>query len=183
MPHIHTQPNQHDHTVSAYIVRTDGDKPQILLHMHKKLGMLLPVGGHIELEETPWLAIAHELEEEAGYEIKDLAIMQPHLRIKQAGFEHIIVHPQPFLMNTHHVVNEHYHSDTGYLFLASGDPSKQLADGESNDLRWLTRQEIDELAKEDVWQSTRLTCLGIFDSFINEWQSIPAAEFRTDKTR
>jgi len=64
MAHIHTAPNQHDHTVTAYIIRIDKDEPRALLHMHKKLNVLLPVGGHIELDETPWAAMAHELEEE-----------------------------------------------------------------------------------------------------------------------
>lgn len=64
MSHIHSGNNQHDLTVTAYIVRIDTPEPQALLHLHKKLGVLLPVGGHVELSETPWQAIAHELEEE-----------------------------------------------------------------------------------------------------------------------
>lgn len=71
MPHIHTKPGQYDHTVTAYIVRTDGDDPKVLLHMHRKLGMLLPPGGHVELDETPWAAMAHELTEESGYTLDE----------------------------------------------------------------------------------------------------------------
>lgn len=36
MLHIHTQPGQHDHTVSAYIIRYINDEPYLLLHRHKK---------------------------------------------------------------------------------------------------------------------------------------------------
>lgn len=77
MPHIHTQPGQHDHTASAFIIRTDGTEPRILFHMHKKIKKLMQPGGHVELHETPWQAVVHEIEEEAGYEISQLKILQP----------------------------------------------------------------------------------------------------------
>lgn len=181
MPHIHTQPNQHDHTVSAYIIRDDGNEPRMLLHMHKKLGMLLPVGGHIELDETPWAAVAHELEEESGYSLEDLSVMQPHLRIKQAEYEHIVVHPQPVLMNTHLVSDEHYHSDTGYLFLAHAGPTRALAAGESTDLRWLTSKEIAALTNDEIWQRVQRICLEALDIFMNEWEAVATTEFSSDK--
>jgi len=63
MAHIHTQPGQHDHTASAYIVRTDFDEPKIMLHLHRKIGKYLQFGGHVELHETPWQAVVHELRE------------------------------------------------------------------------------------------------------------------------
>ena len=31
MPHIHTEPGQHDHTASAYIFRTDFSEPKVML--------------------------------------------------------------------------------------------------------------------------------------------------------
>lgn len=60
MAHIHTQAGQHDHTVTLYIIRIDTTEPKAWLHKHKKMKVLLPVGGHIELSETPWQAAAHE---------------------------------------------------------------------------------------------------------------------------
>ena len=46
MAHIH---EKIDFTASVYIVRDN----RVLLHMHKKLNMWLPPGGHIELDEDP----------------------------------------------------------------------------------------------------------------------------------
>lgn len=46
MAHIHTNPGEHDLTASAFIVRDDFAKPRLMLHMHKKLGVLLQPGGH-----------------------------------------------------------------------------------------------------------------------------------------
>ena len=82
MPHIHTQPNQHDASVTMFIVRLDGNQPRLLMHMHRKLGKLMPPGGHVELSETPWAAVSHELQEETGYRLAELDIMQPKLRMK-----------------------------------------------------------------------------------------------------
>ncbi len=61
MPHLHTAPNQHDMTVSIYIIHRVGDEWRCLVHMHRKLGFLMQVGGHIELDETPWQSVEHEL--------------------------------------------------------------------------------------------------------------------------
>ncbi len=76
MSHIHTAPGQHDATVSAFIIRIDTE-PLVLLHKHKKLGILGQIGGHVELHENPWQAIQHEIKEESGYDITDLMILQP----------------------------------------------------------------------------------------------------------
>ena len=46
MAHIH---EKIDFTTSVFIVR-DG---KVLLHKHKKLGIWLQPGGHIELDEDP----------------------------------------------------------------------------------------------------------------------------------
>ena len=181
MPHIHTQPDQHDHTVTAYIIRRDMDQPRLLMHMHKKLGKLMPVGGHIELNETPWAAMMYEVKEEAGYDADQLSVLQPELRISPTEVPDVALHPQPLLMNTHDITPEHFHSDTGYLLEAHGDPRHELADGESSDIRWLTRDELASLGEDEVWHNTRVAGLAIFDNFINSWQPVAVAEFTTKK--
>jgi 8-oxo-dGTP pyrophosphatase MutT (NUDIX family) len=50
---------------TAYVVR--GDKT--LLLKHRKLGMWLPPGGHVEPGETPDEAVRREVREETGLEI------------------------------------------------------------------------------------------------------------------
>ena len=140
MPHIHNKPNQHDMTVSAYIVRKENGEWKCMVHFHKKIGMLMQIGGHIELDETPWQTMAHELEEESGYRLEELAVLQYTVdRVQEAGN---VTHPTPLLVNTHNVGNEHYHSDLCYGFLASAEPSTTVAVGESADIRWLTLSEL-----------------------------------------
>lgn len=146
MPHIHTEPGQHDMTVGAYIIRRRDDGEWLcLVHMHRKIDMLMQVGGHIELDQTPWQAIAAELRDETGYDLDELTLLQwsPAPKISRA-----IVHPQPFIMNTHKAGEGHYHSDSCYAFVAKDEPARGSAEGESDDLRWLTLEELQTAAAD-----------------------------------
>ncbi|CAA9392128.1 MAG: Adenosylhomocysteinase [uncultured Rubrobacteraceae bacterium] len=53
-------------TVAVFVVR-DGE---VLLHWHRKLGMWLPPGGHIERDELPDEAALREVLEETGVEVE-----------------------------------------------------------------------------------------------------------------
>jgi len=92
------------------------------------------------------------------------------------------VHPQPFIMNTHSITPEHFHSDSAYVFVTTDEPRHSLSDEESADLRWLTRQQVANLRiGEDIWANTQRSYLAIFDTFLQEWQPVSPAEFRLDK--
>lgn len=154
MPHIHTEPGQHDMTVSAYIVRQREDGEWLcLVHMHKKVQTLMQIGGHIELNETPWQAIAHEVQEESGYSLDELRLLQYTKDFVKDDMN--ITHPVPFSVNTHLVRlseaqggYDHFHSDLCYGFLAKGLPSAEVNGDESNDFRWLTLAELQSAAKK-----------------------------------
>ena len=51
-----------DFTVAVFVVHND----HVLLHPHRKLGIWLPPGGHIEPNELPDEAALREVEEESG---------------------------------------------------------------------------------------------------------------------
>ena len=53
-------------TVAVFVVW----KGKILLHHHRKLGMWLPPGGHIERDELPDEAATREVLEETGLEVE-----------------------------------------------------------------------------------------------------------------
>jgi 8-oxo-dGTP diphosphatase len=180
MPHIHTESGQHDITTSAWIFREDEDELRALVHMHRKHGKLMQIGGHIELDETPWQTLAHELPEESGFVLEDLDVLQPHSNI--ATIPGATVHPVPAIMNTHLVNPTHYHSDLGYAFIAKHEPSGLPAEGESQDLRWMTINELKEaalggLALRDVvaiYEDISVNIIPIF-------HRIPATNFSVDK--
>ena len=120
-----------------------------MLHMHRKFKMLMPPGGHIELDETPWAAVAHELTEETGYSLRDLKLWQPKMRLQAA--RGATVHPQPFASNTHAVNSQHYHTDLDYLFIAEAEPPRAPSEGESTDLRFIFHASPRGILQRNNW--------------------------------
>ncbi len=87
--------------------------------------------------------MAHELQEEAGYSLPELQVLQPFQSVPKLGEP--VAHPIPFLMNTHNVGNGHFHSDLCYGFIARDFAVGSRADGESADIRWYSLKQLDAL--------------------------------------
>ena len=105
-------------TGSAIVVGPRG----VVLLRHKRLGMWLQPGGHIDPGETPWGAARRETLEETGLE---------------ASFAHVDASGVPHLLHVdvHAGGRGHTHLDLRYqLDGGSTDPSP--ADGESPDVAW-----------------------------------------------
>lgn len=181
MPHIHTEPGQIDQSATAIIIRTDFTEPKMLLHVHRKLGSLLPPGGHVELDETPWMAMAHELREESGYSLDELLVVQPKIRLKHLSG--ITLHPLPLVSNTHDIPEDHFHTDLDYLFIASAEPQGVPDEGETAEMLWLTRDEIVALPKGKIYENTREIALFIFDEVLgsDDFEHVPATVFSLEK--
>lgn len=190
MGHIHTADGQHDHTVGAYIIRTDTDEPRLILHMHKKLGVLMQFGGHVELNENPWQAVVHEVREESGYDIDQLRILQPKERIKKPtgtisavgdNREHLtgsILHPYPVVLDTHVMKPGHFHSNESFAFITDQKPKNSVDEGESTDMRLFTRDEVAELTDDQMLPFVRQTALFIFDVCLPSWERVDTSEFQ-----
>lgn len=179
MPHIHTQPNQHDMTVSAYIVFRDGDEWKCLAHYHKKMDVIMQTGGHIELDQTPWQAIASEITEETGLGLAELEVLQPTQEVIQ--MERTIAHPVPFHVNTHAVGDDHYHSDLCYGFISPSKTGLRSIDGESDDLRWLTLDELQKLADEGEALRDVYDIYDFLIRHLGEYASVPSDIFSLGK--
>ena len=181
MPHIHTNPGEHDHTASAYIIRTDSSDGEfrIMLHRHKKLGVYLQFGGHIEVNETPWQAMKHELLEETGYVLDDLNVLQPIGTLTK--LTNAVAHPTPICHNTHAFDDSasHFHTDLGYLLVADHEPHNQLAEGESEDIIMLTEAEILDLPEEEVFSNVKEIVLFCFSAMADDsiWEQVPTTRF------
>lgn len=159
MPHIHTEKGQHDLTVSAYIIRKrDSGEHELLVHVHKKVKKLMQPGGHVELNETPWEAITHELTEETGYDIKQLVVLQPARHVVNMTNPKVVQHPIPYIVNTHPVESDmenHYHTDLSYVFITEEEPASGVGEGESDTLRWVTAQELRAFTPNEVQSTTQ----------------------------
>ncbi|NLE97885.1 MAG: NUDIX domain-containing protein [Propionibacterium sp.] len=176
MAHLHTGPNGHDLTASAFIFRERDDDVEVLVHLHRKLGLLLQPGGHVEHDENPWQALEHELREETGYALDQLLVLQPLPPL--VGLVHDNLHPTPALLNTHEIGTGHFHTDLCFALVADDAPRHAIAEGESLDLRWLS---VDELAAApeappDVVAEVRM----LVERVVPTWHRIPAGAWRLD---
>lgn len=176
MAHIHTQPGQHDHTISAYILLEEPGQPlRVLLHEHKKLNRWLQFGGHIELYENPWQALTHEIEEESGYQLRQLQLLQPPSRLQSANPQQF--HPLPVSYNTHNFDDDnpgqHYHTDLGYGFLTSETPSVDIGDDESEVVQAFT---IEELGTLSLPVTVYETIVFLMTTGYIDWERLPAID-------
>jgi 8-oxo-dGTP pyrophosphatase MutT (NUDIX family)/GNAT superfamily N-acetyltransferase len=110
-------------TASAIVVGRRG----VVLHRHKRLGIWLQPGGHIDPGEHPLDAALREAHEETGLPVAAAA---------GDRLVHVDVHPGP---------RGHTHLDLRYLLEADpADPAPPV--GESQDVCWFTWAEAIELA-------------------------------------
>ncbi len=170
MPHIHTEPDQHDLTVSMYVIRTDFEQPKAMLHLHKKYHVWMQFGGHVELNENPWQAVKHELLEETGYDLTQLKLLQPKQRMgKITGTE---LHPQPININTHLAGDRHYHTSIDYAFVTDQEPAHQIAENESDQIKFVTREELEAMGAKEIFAGNQDIYRYIFDEGLPSWEQV-----------
>lgn len=177
MPHVHTTPGHHDLTASAYIFRVDGVEPRILLHWHKKIDCWMQFGGHVELHETPWATIAHEIEEESGYSLGQLRLLQPPHSLASFG-DSSIIHPLPFIFGTHPFDGKmnHFHTNIDYLFTTTEDPEQQVSPDESTKFQLFTSDQIRNLPEKEILQNVRTAVLYAFE-LLEQWGSVDPKKY------
>ena len=103
------------HVTTSAILVSD-DRRRVLLHRHKRLGMWLQPGGHIDEGETPWDGAVREAAEETGLPSS----------LVSADLIHVDVHPGP---------RGHTHLDLRYLVEAPLQPPAP-PEGESQTVQW-----------------------------------------------
>lgn len=91
----------------------------VVLHLHKRLGIWLQPGGHLDPGEEPWDAAVREAGEETG--LADLC--------------HPSVGPALLNVDVHAGPRGHIHLDCRYLVFAS-DAEPAPGEGESQLARW-----------------------------------------------
>ena len=88
-----------------------------------------------------------------------------------------ILHPYPLLMNTHQIDKDHWHSDTCYAFLATGDPSMSIQAGESLDLRWYSYSELMNIPDSEISSNARETYEFMFKTPLSSWEAVDTSYF------
>lgn|GEM_PF-86207 len=102
--------------VTASAILVTPDRRRVLLHRHKRLGLWLQPGGHIDAGEQPWEAARREAAEETGLEAS----------LVSTDLLHVDVHPGP---------RGHTHLDLRYLVEAP-HVAPTPPEGESPDAEW-----------------------------------------------
>jgi 8-oxo-dGTP pyrophosphatase MutT (NUDIX family) len=111
-------------TASGIVVGPRGT----VLHLHKRLGIWMQPGGHIDAGESPEAAARREAVEELGM-----------------GIEHPASGPDLIHLDVHDAAGDHVHLDLRYLLLGEDvDPDPPL--GESPDAHWYGWDEALSLA-------------------------------------
>lgn len=116
------------HLVS-YFMLIDHDQGSVLLVDHRKAGLWLPTGGHVEPGEHPAATVCREAREELGIE---------------AVFSPVTGESPMFVTVTETASPAGRHTDVSLWFVLSCAISKPLAPdaGEFREARWWTRAEI-----------------------------------------
>lgn len=121
-------------TATTFIVHQD----KVLLHLHKKLSVWLPMGGHIDRDELPHEATMREIREEAGIEVK---LYNPDPAVAMGD---VVQLPRPMHLLLENINPHHQHID--FIYYASCDTADLAPQsGESLTLKWFTAAEVESL--------------------------------------
>ncbi len=136
-----------DFVATGFIAR-DG---KVLLVKHRKLGLWLPVGGHIEKEETPEEALKREALEEAGLEIELLG--KPAFECADKNVAMLLMpHHMQLELIKHDKEAVHHHVDF-IFFCRALDGKERLNAEEHHEIKWFSPKELDS---EEVTENVRL---------------------------
>ncbi len=147
------------HTVSAWTLY----KEKILLVKHKKLGIWLAPGGHVEENELPHQAAEREFFEETGVQATALSAFSSSVFAKDSHYL-----PLPFFCHVHDInkpregsfCQEHY--SWGFFVHVIDDSGFGMNDDESTDISWFTRDEVMSL---ETAPAIIKEALFVFDNF------------------
>ncbi|AZC54171.1 NUDIX hydrolase [Pseudomonas chlororaphis] len=127
-------------TASAFVLNPD--RKMLLLH-HRKLGVWLYPGGHIEPGETPDVAVLREIYEETG--IHAALLGERDLELADAETDVTVLH-QPYRILCEFIDDKrgpHYHLDL--IYLTATDLRACPPEREVENARFFSRQETAEL--------------------------------------
>lgn len=134
MGHIH---EKIDFVVNAWIINDN----KLLFIYHKKLDTWLPVGGHIELDEDPDIALYREIWEESGLTKENLLRKGHFINVDDPGCKSL---NKPDFVDIHPISDTHQHVSLNYIFKSNTDQVK-LQEYEHTEIKWFSLEELNSL--------------------------------------
>lgn len=125
-----------DFTVAVFVVHNE----HVLLHPHKKLGIWLPPGGHIEPNELPDEAALREVEEESGLVVE--LVGGYGVDMHDPGSPKQLIRPEGIQLED--ISPGHQHIDLIYYARPVNTPPDELPPL-IDDMRWLREDEFDTI--------------------------------------
>ena len=142
-----------DFVAGAFVLKDE----KVLFLKHKKYGVWLQPGGHIEERETPDEAAVRETEEEVGLRVEILEDFQPNTSFDNDSDDL----PEPFNINLHKIEDGHWHLDFQYLAMPVDDISeKEYSD---RDIKWFSKDDLSDKSL-DMPENARKTALRALES-------------------
>lgn len=147
-----TMPSR-DFTVAVFVIHDD----RVLLHKHKKLGLWLPPGGHIEPDELPDEAALREVEEESGLVVELIGERGVDVDDPEAPLQ--LVRPEGIQLEN--ISPGHQHIDLIY-FARPVNAAPGLLPEVLEGMRWLREDEFPTIELTDEVASWARRALGTF---------------------
>ncbi|WP_328877318.1 NUDIX hydrolase [Streptomyces sp. NBC_00299] len=115
------------HLVSYFVV-LDAERGELLLVAHRKAGLWLPPGGHVEPGEDPWAAVERECREELGIPAVASDITGEH----------------PLFLTVTRTRGQGEHTDVSLWYVITADARTLTSydEEEFTAIRWLTHEQV-----------------------------------------
>lgn len=127
--------------IVAGILLFDGNGEKVLLVKHRKLGVWIYPGGHMEADENPVECAIRETKEETGINAEILSLLP--FQISEGETRST---PYPLIIMDEivpYMEGPHRHFDILYIGISKED--KIRINSESEDIKWFSKQEIKDL--------------------------------------
>ncbi|MFA4856005.1 MAG: NUDIX domain-containing protein [archaeon] len=126
-----------DFVASGFIVSSG----KVLLVRHRKLGLWLPVGGHIEAHETPEEALRREILEEVGLEVEVLS--RPAFDCPDENVS-VLLMPHQMQLELIKQGKEEVHHHVDFVFFCRAKRGKEKLNlAEHHEMKWFSLQGLE----------------------------------------
>lgn len=127
-------------TATVYIVYNG----KVLLHRHKKLGIWIGFGGHIDRDELPEMTAVREVKEETGLDV-EIIQLDPVKSLSRDEVAHprvqILHRPAHVLLED---INE-FHQHIDFIYYATAETDAVVLEAGIAEYKWFTAHELDAM--------------------------------------